>query len=322
MPEFRQTCKPGTGGLTVEKEQDIVDCKAIRMRWIIAIVASFLFATTVAVAEDQLVEVTAIKLNVRASPSVEAPIVDQVKNGDHLFINPVSDRWAAISHEGKVSGYISTKYVKSVEQENDIHVSPVALLVGLLVIVFLIIAFRDRPNRTQPSYENSEARENKKEVTTPKHSNVEDYPPVKVEHVIDGDTVIVSSFWRKTKIRLDSIDCPEDGQEWGDIAKFGLIKMIGGRKVYLEEHGEDLHGRTLATIYVRQGHGSELMNVNARMVTLGHAWVMRKYYGHLPKERQTELNKLERWARSKKVGLWKNHNPTPPWMWRINNKCN
>jgi endonuclease YncB( thermonuclease family) len=97
--------------------------------------------------------------------------------------------------------------VKGVEQENDIHVSPVALLVGLLVIVFLIIAFRDRPNRTQPSYENPEARKNKKEVTTPKHSNVEDFPPVKVEHVIDGDTVIVSSFWRKTKIRLDSIDC-------------------------------------------------------------------------------------------------------------------
>jgi uncharacterized protein YraI len=110
MREFRQTCEIGTGGLTVEEEHDHVDRMAIRMRWIIVIVASLLVATTVAVAEDQLVEVTAIKLNVRASPSVEAPIVGQVNNGDRLVISPVSNRWAAISHEGKVSGYISTKY--------------------------------------------------------------------------------------------------------------------------------------------------------------------------------------------------------------------
>lgn len=34
---------------------------------------------------------------------------------------------------------------------------------------------------------------------------------VKVRHVIDGDTVIVSKSWSQTRIRLDSIDCPEDG---------------------------------------------------------------------------------------------------------------
>jgi len=56
-----------------------------------------------------------------------------------------------------------------------------------------------------------------------------------VEKIIDGDTVIVSKSFHKVKIRLDSIDCPEDGQPWGDIAKFGLIKLIGGRKVRLEE---------------------------------------------------------------------------------------
>jgi len=54
------------------------------------------------------------------------------------------------------------------------------------------------------------------------------YQEAKVEHVIDGDTVIISRSFRKTKIRLDSIDCLEDGQHWGDIAKFGLIKLIGG----------------------------------------------------------------------------------------------
>jgi endonuclease YncB( thermonuclease family) len=109
---------------------------------------------------------------------------------------------------------------------------------------------------------------------------------VEVQHVIDGDTVIVSTSWSSIRIRLDAIDCPEDGQPWGDTATAGLIKLIGGRLVDMEAHGVDIHGRTLATLYVQHGDGSEWINVNERMVMLGHAWVMRQYYGHLPKSRQ------------------------------------
>src|SRR5262245_30265929 len=145
---------------------------------------------------------------------------------------------------------------------------------------------------------------------------IEGFPKCKVMHVIDGDTVIVARGWNQMMIRLDSIDCPEDGQHWGDIAAYGLIKLIGGRKVHLEEHGLDSHGRTLATIYVQHANGVEWVNVNERMVTLGHAWVMRKFYDHLPKGRQDKLNRLESWARSKNVGLWRTQNPIPPWQWR------
>ncbi len=152
-------------------------------------------------------------------------------------------------------------------------------------------------------------------ISNPKQT-ITNLPRYKVEHVIDGDTVVVSSFSNKLKIRMDSIDCPEDGQDWGDIAKAGLIKLIGGRHVYLEEHGTDRYERMLATLYVSQETESEWINVNERMVTLGHAWVMRAYYKHLPKHRQDKLNKLERWAKSKKVGLWKSPNPIPPWSWR------
>jgi endonuclease YncB( thermonuclease family) len=141
-------------------------------------------------------------------------------------------------------------------------------------------------------------------------------PLVKVGHVIDGDTVIVSTDTSQIKIRLDSIDCPEDGQEWGDIATRGLVKQIGGKTVRLESHGTDTHGRTLGTLFVYLQEKGEWQNVNERMVTLGHAWVMRLFYGHLPKSRQQKLNQLERWAKSKRVGLWKTENPIPPWKWR------
>jgi len=145
-------------------------------------------------------------------------------------------------------------------------------------------------------------------------------PKVKVRWVLDGDTVIVLKGRKEIRIRLDSIDCPEDGQEWGDSAKYGLVKLIGGRMVHLEEHGIDPYGRTLATIYVWHEKKNEWLNVNEHMVTLGHAWVMRVFYDHLPKDRQGKLNVLEGWAKSKKIGLWQTENPIPPWQWRKDEK--
>ncbi len=138
----------------------------------------------------------------------------------------------------------------------------------------------------------------------------------RVRQVIDGDTAIVTIGRSEIVVRLDSIDCPEDGQYWGDIAKYGLIKIVGGQNVRLEEHGKDSYGRTLATMYVWSEEKNEWLNVNERMVTLGHAWVMRRFYDHLTDDRKERLNRLERWAKSKKVGLWHQNEPTPPWKWR------
>ena len=139
---------------------------------------------------------------------------------------------------------------------------------------------------------------------------------VKVEWIVDGDTVEVSNSNDEFKVRLYAIDCPEKDQNWGETAKAGLIKMIGGRESYvlLEIHGKDKYNRILATIYVEDE--SSIINVNERMVMLGHAWVMRRFYDQLPKNRKYKINRLERWAKSKRVGLWKSENPVPPWEWR------
>lgn len=179
------------------------------------------------------------------------------------------------------------------------------LLVAAAVLCFLVpISRRYRRRRTKGRSRAKPGR-NRSEAGT-----------FRVVRVIDGDTVDVSKFNRRVRIRLDSIDCPEDGQPWGETAKAGLIKLIGGKSVRLEEHGRDPYGRTIATLYVRSEEGSDWLNVNERMVILGHAWVMRRFYSHLPRERQTALNRMEAWAKSKKVGLWKTSNPIPPWEWR------
>ncbi len=134
--------------------------------------------------------------------------------------------------------------------------------------------------------------------------------------ILDGDTVDVRIEGRTVRIRLYSIDCPEDGQPWGRIARAGLIKMVGGKSVILEVHGVDGYGRTLATVFAHHGPESKLINVNERMVMLGHAWVMRRYWAELSEERRRQLDRLEAWARSRQVGLWGTPGPIPPWRWR------
>jgi endonuclease YncB( thermonuclease family) len=187
---------------------------------------------------------------------------------------------------------------------------------GILRRIFRALTWDEPRHRPSPPTARERATKKPALSTVETSAILDDLPRAKVMRVLDGDTLIVAKGWNQTTIRLDSIDCPEDGQPWGNIAKAGLIKLVGGRRVVLEEHGTDPHGRTLATIYVRHANGHEWLNVNERMVTLGHAWVMRIYYDHLPNDRQTKLNHLEGWAKSKKVGLWRTENPIPPWQWR------
>ena len=138
----------------------------------------------------------------------------------------------------------------------------------------------------------------------------------KVEEVINGDTLIVSSRCFRKKIRLDAIVCPEEGQEWSDNATRGLINLIEGRQIAYEAHDIDRYGRTVATLYVRDESGNGWTDVNSHMVLLGHAWVMRGNTHHLSEGKRDELNRMERWARHRRLGLWNTRNPIPPWQWR------
>jgi len=141
----------------------------------------------------------------------------------------------------------------------------------------------------------------------------------KIIKVLDGDTVDVQmTKWEEVRVRLECIDCPEGDQPWGDIATAGLVKLIGGRRIYLEVHGHDIYNRVLATIYVMID--KELVNVNERMVMLGHAWSTVHIYKQLSDNRRTRLSQLQDWARSNNVNLWGTKNPIPPWEWRKNDK--
>ena len=124
--------------------------------------------------------------------------------------------------------------------------------------------------------------------------------------VLDGDTIEVLHNTHPERIRLSGIDCPEKGQAFGTRAKQATSRLVFGRDVILQTHGQDKYRRTLADVLLRDG-----TNVNHELVKEGWCWWFRKY---APGD--TELEKLEKDARDSKKGLWADPHPVPPWEWR------
>lgn len=111
-----------------------------------------------------------------------------------------------------------------------------------------------------------------------------------VVDVHDGDTLRLQSGQR---VRLWGIDAPELRQPYGVEARDHLARLVKGKVVRLEPHGEDRYGRLLAVVVV----GS--VRCNESLLRAGLAWWYRKYS---PSERIYEG--LERVARAGRVGLW------------------
>ena len=129
----------------------------------------------------------------------------------------------------------------------------------------------------------------------------------KVIRIIDGDTMEI--LYQKTpiKIRLEHIDCPEkrSKQPFGTQAKTVLSNLCFGQQVKVTSQHSDRYGRLIAVIT-----NSKKQIVNQEMIKLGMAWHFTKY------STDKTYAKLEQEARKKRIGLWRENNPTPPWNWR------
>lgn len=133
----------------------------------------------------------------------------------------------------------------------------------------------------------------------------------KVVGVTDGDTVKVLVNKKEVKVRLDGIDCPEKGQDYGTRAKQFTSKLVFGKTGTVEDKGKDRYGRTLGVVTTQQGK-----ILNELLLSNGLAWWYKQY---APSNKEYE--RLESNARKAKVGLWSAKNPIPPWEWRSGNRA-
>lgn len=129
----------------------------------------------------------------------------------------------------------------------------------------------------------------------------------RVVGVTDGDTITVLTHDKQqVKVRLAEIDTPEKRQDFGMRAKQALSGLVFNREVRVDVETTDRYGRTVGRVY----RLSDGLDVNAEMVAMGMAWVYRRY------ARDVRLYELEREAKAKRIGLWSQPNPIPPWEWR------
>ena len=131
-----------------------------------------------------------------------------------------------------------------------------------------------------------------------------------VLNVVDGDTIKVKFENKIKKIRLSAIDAPEMKQRSGKESKKFLYDLIYKKKIKFHKLGIDRFGRFLGIIYLNN------KDVNLEMVLNGHAWVYRKYLRTIPKKYRNLYKSAEKDAKNSKIGLWKNTDVQPPWIWR------
>jgi micrococcal nuclease len=122
--------------------------------------------------------------------------------------------------------------------------------------------------------------------------------------VHDGDTISVMKAGKAVKIRLEGIDCPELGQDFGTRAKQFTSALVFGKDVEVKEYNRDIYRRTVARVYI----GGQ--DVSLDLVKAGLAWHFKKYSS------DPVLSEAEEQARSQKVGLWSMPSPIPPWEFR------
>src|SRR5437762_12766717 len=74
--------------------------------------------------------------------------------------------------------------------------------------------------------------------------------------VTDGDTIIVLRDRSSIKVRLEGVDCPERGQDFGQKAKQFTSALVFGKTVEIRPRGQDKYGRTVARVIVEIGRAS------------------------------------------------------------------
>lgn len=141
--------------------------------------------------------------------------------------------------------------------------------------------------------------------------------------VSDGDTLKVRcgspSNYRQIKVRLSAIDAPERRQPFGERARQAMSALVYMKDVELACIDTDRYGRSVCKVFVAPASapdGPRTLDAGLAMLTLGMAWWYRAYaWEQTPQERgQHQFAEAE--ARARRVGLWHDAEPVPPWDWR------
>lgn len=133
----------------------------------------------------------------------------------------------------------------------------------------------------------------------------------RVVAVADGDTVtVLDAEHRSYKVRLSGIDAPEKKQAFGQRAQQSLSEMVHGREVRVTAQKKDRYGRVVGRL--QRGE----MDVNLEQLRRGLAWHYKQYEQEQAPDERERYREAEAQARTQRMGLWRDAQPVPPWVFR------
>lgn len=132
---------------------------------------------------------------------------------------------------------------------------------------------------------------------------------VRINRIVDGDTIYGTYQNYPVKIRLYGIDSPEKKQSFGTEATEKLAQLVNINEEFLVEVVDfDNFGRAVGIIHLKNGK-----TVQEELLKNGIVWFYPQY---------CKLNicnswkELEKTAQNNELGLWSEKSPTPPWEFR------
>ena len=133
----------------------------------------------------------------------------------------------------------------------------------------------------------------------------------KVVGILDGDTVdVLTPAKELVRVRLSGIDAPEKKQAFGNVSKQTLSDLVFSREVVVEWRKKDRYGRIVGKVLV------DGIDMDLKMVTAGMAWHYKQYAKEQSATDRESYASAEDAARAKRVGLWRDKDPIPPWTFR------
>jgi endonuclease YncB( thermonuclease family) len=90
-----------------------------------------------------------------------------------------------------------------------------------------------------------------------------------VEHVRDGDTIVVSG----QPIRLQGVSAPESGTRHGQAATEFMVRLVKGKTVQCDDSGERSYDRIVAVCFLNG------RDIGEAIISAGYALECRRYSG-------------------------------------------
>lgn len=128
--------------------------------------------------------------------------------------------------------------------------------------------------------------------------------------ITDGDTLTLLMDRQQYKIRVAGIDAPERHQAWGDKSKLNISRLSFNQPAVADCPKVDRWGRQICKVTVNG------VDIGLEQIKDGMAWWYRKYAKEQSTEDRSVYENAELMAQLRRLGLWGETNPTPPWDFR------